>query len=175
MSLPQIPTPVFLDSSVLQTVSDHGGFVFENVEPPAKARIRKVPGGMQELDALRLIFLANQRNSIPMVISDNSLKEVADRGHRGYLSWAFEILEWCESFEGARYTRTFLRPSLFGYLSAKDRILLEDSIYLGCRSFLTMERKLPRNRDHIRKFTGLEILRPTDFWTILEPWAPIFM
>ena len=152
MSLTEIPDPVFLDSSVLQTVSVYGEFLFENVEPPAQARIRKVPGGMEELEALRRIFFTNQGNSIPMAISGNSIKEVADRGDPRYLSWAFEILEWWESFEGARYTRNFLRPSLFGYLSAKDRLLLEDCIYLGCRAFLTMERRLPRNRDPIRKY-----------------------
>jgi hypothetical protein len=171
-----IPTPVFLDTSVLQAVSDHGEFVFENVDPPADARIRQVPGGLGELDALRRIFLANQRNALPMAISQHSLAEVADRRKASYLSWAFEVHEWSQ-WLGIRddHPTMFLTPTRFGYLSAKDRALLEDSLRLGCRAFLTMERRLPRNRLHLRKTTGLEVLRPTAFWSLVEPWAALLV
>jgi len=121
----------------------------------------------------------NQRSSLPMVISHHSLAEVADRGNATYLSWAFEMLEWSLSL-GVRKgeegrTPTTLPPARFGYLSSKDRVLLEDSLRLGCRAFLTMERRLPRNRLHLRKATAVEVLRPTEFWSIVQPWAALFV
>ena len=175
MLVTPIPLPVFLDTSVLQTVSDHGAFVFENVDLPADARIRNVPGGLDELDALRRIFFTNQRNALPMALSRSSLAEVADRRRPSYLSWAFEMLEWWESFEISEDQPTTLLPTRFGYLGSKDRTLLEDGLRLGCRTFLTMERRLPCNRLHLRKMTGLEVLRPTEFWSFVEPWAPLLL
>jgi hypothetical protein len=129
-----IPVPVSLDTSVLQTVSDHGDVVFENVDPPADARIRRVPGGLDELDALRHIFFVNQRNALPMAISHHSLAEVAERGNATYLSW------------GVRDARV-----------------------------VAVARGRRRNRLHLRTATAVEVLRPTEFWSLVQPWAALLV
>jgi hypothetical protein len=62
----------------------------------------------------------------------------------------------------------------FGYLSQKDRWLLQDAVFLRCEAFLTMERRLPRNAEHIRRELGIEILTPIMHWKMLRPWAALW-
>src|SRR5437868_14660316 len=56
-----VPRRLFLDSSTLQTIMGYGEFIWENVEPPLGDRAYRIPGFIDDLDALRLIFQVNQR------------------------------------------------------------------------------------------------------------------
>ncbi len=67
-----------------------------------------------------------------------------------------------------------LDETRFGYLSAKDKLLARDALALECDAFLTMERKLPKMADHIERELGLNVLRPPDYWALLEPWAALY-
>jgi hypothetical protein len=62
----------------------------------------------------------------------------------------------------------------FGYLSAKDKRLLRDAIELECDAFLTMEKKLARQAEHLRAELEIRLLRPPDYWALLEPWAGLY-
>ena len=63
----------------------------------------------------------------------------------------------------------------FGYLSAKDKLLTFDAVLLECNVFLTMEEKLTRNAENIeKKKLGLRILRPFEYWELVQPWAALF-
>jgi hypothetical protein len=59
----------------------------------------------------------------------------------------------------------------FGYL---DRILLQDATFLQCDSFLTMERKLPKNAAHIECELGIRVLTPISYWERLRPWVGLW-
>jgi hypothetical protein len=41
-------------------------------------------------------------------------------------------------------------------------------------AFLTMERKLARNAGHLAAGLGIRVLRPPDFWALLQPWAALY-
>ena len=62
----------------------------------------------------------------------------------------------------------------FGYLSEKDRKLLRHAIVLRCEAFLTVERRLPRNAEHVQRELGIRILTPITHWQMLEPWAALW-
>lgn len=47
----------------------------------------------------------------------------------------------------------------FGYLSAKDKRLLRDATELECDAFLTMEKKLARQAEHLRAELEIRVLR----------------
>jgi hypothetical protein len=47
-------------------------------------------------------------------------------------------------------------------------------IDLRCDAFLTMERKLPTAAEFVRREAAISILRPTDFWDQLRPWAALY-
>lgn len=180
----RLPRRIFIDTSTLQTLQDYGEFIWENVPPAATDRIYRVPDGFQEIDALRAIFFVNQRAMFEFVLSKHSVVEVVDRAHPGFLQWAFDVLDHWEAclsgykMDGFSGTGRLLAPKLdglaFGYLSAKDRLLLRDAVELECDAFLTMERKLPKNAPHFQREVGLQILRPSQYWELLRPWAALY-
>jgi hypothetical protein len=42
------------------------------------------------------------------------------------------------------------------------------------RRFMTVEKKLPKNAEHIERWTGLRILQPKEYWDLLAPWARLY-
>lgn len=181
-----LPTRVFLDPSTLQTLLNYGGFIWENEEIEPRDRIHRIPGGRAELDALRSIFFVAQRAPFEFALLAASLGEVAAAGRvPGYLSWALDVLDhWdaCLSAYGSdamsgsgQLLAHHLDSPPFGYLGAKDRRLLRDAVELECDAFLTMERKLPKNADHIRREVGLWVASPTDWWLRVQPWARLWV
>ena len=85
-----LPDRLFLDTSVLQTLQDYGGFIWENELPADGDPIWRIPTGFENLDALRAVMLINERASFQLALSANSLLEVRDRGDPGYLRWAYD-------------------------------------------------------------------------------------
>ena len=180
-----LPRRIFLDSSTLQTLQDYGEFIWDNVEIPPHDKIHKIPNGIANIEALRAIFFVNQRANFDFALSPNSLSEVIDKGDRRYLQWAYDVLDhWeacLESYEDSpfsgegRHLSEKLRSPMFGYLSKKDRALIQDVLILECEAFLTMEQRLPKNEKHIRRELGIQILRPLDYWELLKPWAQLYV
>ncbi len=185
MDFDSIPTRIFLDSSTLQTIQDYGGIVFEGEEIPQTDRIHRMTGFPDELLALHWIFALVVRAPFEFALSENSLAEVVAQGDPRYLQWAYDVLDhWHAclegygespfSGEGDSRARALDDASAFGYLSAKDRLLIRDAVQLECDAFLTMEKRLPRNAPHLEKQLGLRVVRPTTLWALLRPWAALF-
>jgi hypothetical protein len=98
-----------------------------------------------ELDALRNIFLVNERAHFEFAVTEASLRQIAARNERGYTQWVDDVLDsWLVSSEGEKSapTSTFDDPR-FGNISVKDRRLLQEALHVGCDAFMTMERRLP--------------------------------
>jgi hypothetical protein len=173
-----LPGRIFLDSSTLQTLQRYGEFIFENIEPAPGDRTWGMRGHFDEIDALRAIFQVNQRATFEFALSAHSFQEVVARRDPTYLRWAYDVLDHWQAclaesgFEGTGLARAVLldHPS-FGYLGAGDRQLLRDALELECNAFLTMERRLPQNADHLQRQLGIRVLRPTGLWSLLRPYA----
>ena len=180
-----MPERIFLDSSTLQTVQDYGEYVWEGIEPLPTNRTHRIPGHFEELRALRAIFLVNERAQFEFALSGHSLDEVAAKGDRSYLQWAYDVLDhWnacladhdADAFDGTGAAKArMLDAPTFGYLSRKDHLLIQDALTLECDAFLTMETRLPKNAEHIRRHTGLLILRPSQLWERIRPWSRLFL
>lgn len=180
-----LPKRIFVDSSTLQTLQDYGEFLYENVQPAADDGIYSIPHGYEELDALRAILLVGRRGAFELALSQHSLEEVAAKNDHEYLQWAHEVLGYWEECLAAYEENPFrgtgesqasvLDGPSFGYLSTKDRLLVQDAVALECNAFLTMDRKLAKNAEHILNVTGLRLLLPSQLWGILQPWARLFV
>jgi len=128
-----------------------------------------------------------QRACFELVVSNNSFREVADSGRVSYLTWAHEVLGYWEgllcnyadygvapfSGRGEELARK-LETANFGYMSAKDALLVRDAVLLECDAFLTMDVKLAKNSGHIGSELGLKVLSPSASWNLLEPWAALY-
>jgi hypothetical protein len=176
-----LPRRIFLDSCTVQTLRDYGGYIYDG-EPIADGdRIHRVADGYANVDALQVIWLVSQRAMFDWIVSESSLREARDKGDVGHLRWFYEIAGYTRgclerggpTAESDALARRLDEPR-FGYLSTKDRELLRDAVWLRCDSFLTMERRLPRNAAHISRQLGIRVLTPLGYWEMLRPWAALW-
>jgi len=183
----ELPGRLFLDSSVLQRLEKYGEFIYDGGSIDEDDRIWSVPGGVDNLEALRRIMFVGQRAMFELVLSSNSFREVEDSGQSSYLMWAHEVFcYWQEVLRdydehgispftgrGAELAWKLESPK-FGYLGKKDSLLIRDAILLECDAFLTMDTKLERNGGHIERELRLNVMSPNGYWKLLEPWAALF-
>jgi hypothetical protein len=141
-------------------------------------RIHCVPGGIANLEALRNIFVINERAQFQWIVSRGSLQEARDKGDAGHMQWLWDIADHTEvCLEGDGPTQESealaarLDESKFGYLSAKDKLLLRHAVILRCEAFLTVERRLPRNAAHVERELGIRTLTLITHWQMLKPWG----
>jgi hypothetical protein len=176
-----LPRRVFLDTCTAQTLRNYGGYIYEGEPIPESDRIHRVRDGIANLEALRDIFLVNERALFEWIVSRGSIQEAHDKGDPGHMQWLWDIAdhsEICLEDDGPTPESEALAARLdeakFGYLSEKDRLLLRHAIILRCEAFLTVERRLPRNSAHVWRELGIRILTPITHWEILRPWAALW-
>jgi hypothetical protein len=178
-SLQSLPRRIFLDSCTAQTLRDYGGYIYEGEPIDASDRIYRVTDGIANLEAFHNIFLINERVLFEWIVSSGSLDEAREKNNPG--QWLWNIAnhsEVCLEGSGPTAESESLAARLdqlkFGYLSEKDRKLLRDAIVLRCEAFLTVERRLPRNAEHVQRELGIRILTPITHWQMLAPWAALW-
>ena len=171
-----VPRRIFLDSCTAQTMRSYGGYIYEGEPVSGSDRIHRVTDGAANLEALRNIFLVNERAQFEWIVSRGSLQEAHDKGDSGHMQWLWDIAdhsEVCLEEDGATDESEALAARLdepkFGYLSGKDRLLLRHAVILRCDAFLTVERRLPRNAAHVARELGIRILTPITHWQLLKP------
>ena len=84
----KLPWRLFLDSSTLQALHSYGEFIYDGGSIDPKDRIWLMPNGPENIQGLKEIMFVGKRASLELVLSANSLEEVAQRQTPSYLRWA---------------------------------------------------------------------------------------
>lgn len=170
-----VPMRLFLDSNTQQALVDYSETVFEH-EP---CRLYGRSGAdLHDVEALHGIFAVATRAHFEFVVTENSLLEAAAARDASYVRYTQEVAaHWASCiaydpspFDGSGVER--VRPLDEGrcnYLSEADGRLVRDAVLLECDTFLTLEKRLARNADHLSRALGIEVLRPPDLWAVLRP------
>ncbi|MEA2875552.1 MAG: hypothetical protein QOF14_748 [Hyphomicrobiales bacterium] len=180
-SFEALPRRIFIDTCTVQTMKKYGEYIFDGGWIGAKDVIHRVPDGLENVEALRVICQVTGRALFQWIVSDASRAEVEAKQNDAHLRWLFEIDNYSRTFldetgpspESVALAARLDEPK-FGYLGAGDRVLLQDAIFFQCDSFLTVERKLPKNAAHIEGELGIRVLTPVTYWTLLRPWAALW-
>jgi hypothetical protein len=172
-----LPRRIYLDASTLQKLYDFGGEIFEGKPFEPVGRAARVQGLADEIDALRMIFMVNERAMFEFVVTEASLREVVNRTRPGYTQWVYDVLDtWLIQSEGEERPTpgTTFEDRRFGMISVKDRRLLQEALDRRCNAFMTMERRLPTASVFIERQTGLRVMRPTTHWNLLRRFARLY-
>jgi hypothetical protein len=98
-----LPRRIYLDTSTLQALYDHGDVTFEGEPFVPVGQAAKVKGLGEELAALRKIFLVNELARFEFVITEANLQEIANRGEPRYTQWVYDVLDtWLIQLEGEK-------------------------------------------------------------------------
>jgi hypothetical protein len=172
-----LPRRIYLDTCTLQAIHDYGGVIWDGEPFVPLGRARWFAGFEEEIDALRLIFTVNERAMFEFVVTETTLLEVQGRNDPRYSQWVRDVGDtWLIQSEGEEvppWGHRFYNPT-FGMISKKDRVLVQDALDLRCEAFLTMENNLPKAAAHVERMTGLRILRPTQYWSLLSRFARLY-
>jgi hypothetical protein len=181
-SFEALPRRIFLDSCTAQLLGNYGGYLYEGEPIVETDRINRVTDALANLDALRNIFLLNERALFEWIVSRGSIEEAAAKGDPRHLQWLWDIADHslvCLEDDGPTAESEVLASRLdepkFGYLSDKDRLLIREAVFLRCEAFLTVERRLPRNAAHLERQLGIRVLTPIMHWEMLRPWAALWL
>lgn len=173
----RLPRRVYLDSSTLQTIHDFGGHFFDGETLTLDAHQRRVDGLSDEIWALAGVLEVNVRGAFQYVVTGAALDEVVARGVPSYTRWAVEMADlWDETSYQETFTpsENIARDPSFGMISMKDRALLQECLDAKCDAFLTMERRLVTAASFVERRTHLRIMRPSEYWRLIHPWAALF-
>jgi len=187
MKLEELPGRVFLDTSAVNFILDHGEEIHDGAAPPAGFPDRVV----RDVDALYNVFLTGQRAQWQLAVSPHTYQEVVrtQNAHRRRQleTWFLEIWQYWRdiidknddlpSFIEAENLRLQLLASgtLDAIPDAADRILLSDAVVYRCELFCT--RDWTTILKHRPALTDLpvEIVTPAEWWQRVRPYAGLFV
>lgn len=172
----EYPHRIYLDTSVLQTIEQCSLPVWEgHALDPLSTVARKLRNAAEDIDALYSFFRVAERGAFQFIVSDATVAEVARSAKNSLLRWVLDVRqhsEICLAEEPpapeASERAQMIDGSAFGYLGGGDRQLLREAMSLECDTFLTMERRLPKNAVHLRAKLGIVVVRPPELWAIVR-------
>ena len=192
--LADLPQRTLLDTCILNRLYDEGGYIFDGDEPSHHSSQR------EELDALRAIFLVNERARFQFLVSPLSIAEIANiqnlRSRGGLLMWVLDVLDhWLVMLDeigdriskgGSVRTRFKLTAELQSLEAALlaipdfardpfDRLLLIQYKMGACDCFLTSDlNTIWKHREQLNAL-GIKVVRPEEYWLELKPWAALWL
>lgn len=186
MNLEDVPRRVFLDTCVVNFMLDHGAAIHDGETPSTDINAQDV----QDINALRNVFLTGQRAGWQLAVSPFTYAEIARTKDFSRLSslhmWFQELWQYWRSVVASDPDMpTFIEADearvqmlISEYLRVlpdiEDRVLICDALVYRCNLFCTRDRRtILKHRDEL---SGLpfEIVTPIEWWKKLQPIAGLF-
>lgn len=190
-----IPGRLLIDTCILSLLQDEGEYIFEGMVADDYAGDDIPP----DWSALRSIFQVNERASFQFMVSPITFAELANEKDmlisQRRLLWVLDVLDvWLIMIEetgdriaeGGTVRHRFKLPPELQELERRlleipdfsrdplDRLLLIQYKMANCDAFLTLDcNTIWRHRERLWTY-GIKVLRPSEFWEILKPWAAIW-
>lgn len=188
-----VPERLLLDTCILNALYEHGEFVFDGHAEDGEDQD-------PDLRALACIFEVNQRAGFQLVTSPLTIAEIANiqgfRARGRFLTWALDVLDhWLimvddmgdRARDGGTFRHRFKLTPEAQDLERKlmtigdfardpiDRLLLVQYQLAGCDAFLTTDRNtIWKHRESLKRL-DIRVLSPEEYWTLLRPWAALWI
>jgi hypothetical protein len=192
----ELPGRLLLDTCIMNLLQDKGEYLWEGVLPENVSE--------EELDsdlrALRNILIVNDRASFQLVISPLTIAEVANvqdfTERERKIRWVLDVLDtWLITVDDildregqggkvrTRFKLTHNLQLLESQLMAIkdfqrdpfDRLLLLQYQMANCDAFLTVDiNTIWKHREELSNL-GVHVIRPSEFWQLIQPWARLWM
>jgi len=185
----KLPVRIFLDTNIVQYMSDFGEYIFENyLEGENLVDKRNLPLSpylANEIEHLRELFLGIDRSPYHFALSLNVYEEVL-RKKDGYLTayfkdlWQYwQAVLWDmgdDAFTGlGEITVKKIKKdtSIASALSKKDFQVFCDAVELECHAILTCD-KYRKRQDWIYDNYKIMVLSPSDLMRISGDFQPLW-
>lgn len=174
----QIPSCVFLDTSVINLIVKNSPAIFEG----EKIRPDIPTNQGREVEALLHLFAVGARAQWSLLASETSIAEVArtpcDKTRNALQSYVYELVERLPPHLGREHGDT-CKTDLSGALDALpdegDRQLISHAIALSCDAFVTTDIKtIISKRDQLPSLP-LRLLTPCEWWAHVKPWGGLWL
>jgi hypothetical protein len=196
MKFSDLPGRILLDTCVLNALYEEGEYIFDGYF----SRTSSDEGPDADLRALRSIFQVNERATFQFIVSSLTVAEVANiqdfNQRERRLRWVLDVLDhWLIMLDeiedrikrGGTVRHRFklsqeLQEVEENLMEVKDfrqdpfdRLLLLQYKMANCDAFLTIDKNtIWRHREKLAEM-GISVLRPAEFWSLLEPWAALWL
>lgn len=181
-----IPGRVFLDTNVLNFISNWSEVIFERSKPPSHLPTADV----DDIIALQGMFLTGERASWQLAVSPKSYAEVVattNPAHRRALEQLFarHWEYWRNNVDGneelsdkhaAGFARRIMPSSVLSAIPQRsDRELIAHAIAYDCDAFCTRDRKTILKRRERLKRIPLKFVSPSEWWALVRPYASLWL
>jgi len=186
MDLEKVPRRVFLDTSSLNFVLEHGESIFDNVAPSETLEKRTA----EDITAFNNIFFVGERAMWQIAISPFTYREIIRTQHakkQYYLKrWFMDIWDYWNSvieenndlpsFAAAeRIKIEILSSGVLDILpDIEDRMLICDATVYKCDYFCTRDwQTILKHRNHLTSLST-KIITPTEWWDLIKPLTALW-
>ena len=179
-----LPIRVMLDTAVIQNILTFGELIYEHALSKAlESKFLSLPVYIQnDIHSLSYVLEHIERTPITPIISELSLYELSMTGDknkcRQLLQWGFDLLQYRETIDGLISPVVSPNQTIIGdFLTGRiDRLLLGESKRVNCQAFITMDYKtILKHKKRLCREEHITVLSPSEWWTILRPWFPLWV
>ncbi len=175
----QIFSRIFLDRNIVHCLVKYGEEIFNNQDVLIDDTLSRNKYGTKNIESLRNLF-GFPRSNFRLIISPNIIEETMRKRDHYHTQYVFDLKDYCDvinEHDGNPHIFDDQNQQILdkfcpkiGFLSKCDKKLIFDAIRLRCYYFMTMDEKLLKNKDQIKNLTGLNLIRPFEFWNLVKPF-----